>query len=719
VRKALHSTSLLLICPAPEEFQPECPTALSKTRLFKGTYAFRCSGLVNVPPAIHGVPVESIGRSLTRRIQFFAEDEHVPFLLAPLLVRFLWQQYGSIENIVIRYPGVPLERFRTARKLISSGFEAVLLRRDKSAPLVIALARNLRNERLVNHWADCVEQYSRTGEGQRHFDLAVGAQLAEYLCDRIASLRSTGPEQSSPNLDSSLGCKRMPAFIREAVSRLLPESQLLLDDPFENAVPALNAPSSKTKQDHGNLITSLVFLTWSARPDLQTAFDLSTIEGRRGLVDWFLGHAPGELRVTEEFLAPLRAARENVVAAASDDVPIMSTTENSPIYGLRPRTGVNLIGYSRADMGLGEQLRQCAAAFSTTTVPFCVVDFHFGIAASQTNMRFENLTRADNPFNVNLFHINADQMRLVREKLGPEFFRDRYNIGYWAWELSGFPREWRDSIDLMDEIWAPSRFVRNAIAAKTSKPVIWMPLAVEFSRPAERDAELIRERLNLPKRKFLFLFSFDFSSFASRKNFKGCIEAFRRAFPKPDAETGLVLKTIRHPHQTRQYWELLRAVGDDSRIFIVDRVLPQVEMHELMLACDAFVSLHRSEGFGLGIAEAMYLGKPVVATNYSGNTDFTKPDNSCLVPYRLITLEPGDYLFSEGQQWADPDLDAAAECMRRLAADRTYAMCVGRAAAEFIRERHSCEKVGEQYTARLRQIESARISLASPSNSGE
>jgi glycosyltransferase involved in cell wall biosynthesis len=383
---------------------------------------------------------------------------------------------------------------------------------------------------------------------------------------------------------------------------------------------------------------------------------------------------------------------------------------NNPVHS---SFGVNLVGYPRADMGMGELVRQSAAALSTTNVPFCIVDFNFGITASQKNTRYEALIRTDNPFEINLFHINADQMPLVREKRGAEFFRDHYNIGYWAWELSNFPSEWQHSIDLVDEIWAPSRFIRNAIAARTTKPVIWMPLAIEFPRPSERDTERVREKFNLPNRKFLFLFSFDFSSFASRKNFKGCIAAFRRAFPEPNAEAGLVLKTIRHSHQTREYWDLLREVGDDPRVFVIDRILPQAEMRELMAACDSFVSLHRSEGFGLGIAEAMYLGKPVVVTNYSGNTDFTKRDNSCLVDYRLVPVKPNEYLFSEGQVWADPDLTQAAEYLRRLVGDTRYAMQLGRVASKFIREQHSCKKVGERCTARLRQIESGRATLAS------
>jgi glycosyltransferase involved in cell wall biosynthesis len=370
------------------------------------------------------------------------------------------------------------------------------------------------------------------------------------------------------------------------------------------------------------------------------------------------------------------------------------------------QTGVNLVGYPRAEMGMGELLRQSAEALSTTCFRFCIVDFNFGIVASQRDTRYDAFVRPDNPFYVNLFNITADQMRLAWQKLGPQFFHNHYNIGYWTWELSNFPNHWQSAIDLVDEIWAPSRFIRDAIAKKTRKPVVWMPLAVEFPMPAGSIEER-RKRFDLPRDKFLFFFSFDFSSFATRKNFPASIQAFQKAFPDGCDEAGLVIKTIRHSHHKREFWDLLRAVGEDRRIFLIDRLLRQDEMRELMASCDSFVSLHRSEGFGFGMAEAMYLGKPVIATNYSGNLDFTKKDNSCLVDYRLVPVKAGEYLFPEGQVWADPNIDEAAKYMRRLVDDRDYGRRLGKAAADFIRQQHSAKAVGARYLKRLEQIHSA------------
>lgn len=703
------SQSLILIGSAADCAQRELQARAVETKSFESVFAF-CGNASPWPRTqAQIISEDAIGRSVFRRIQFFSDPECIPVLIAPLIVRSLWNTTEA-RGLVIGFPGISLERLSAASEMLTKGCEAVLLRREQETPLLVAISRSVLSERIISHWAAYVEQFSLDLGLASKCDPGLGASVVEHVCDLIASVRDTRNAQPFSHLSVSTGAD-LPAAIRDAVRALLPESQLLAEDPLANSARVLNSASAKVKQDAGNFITSLMFLTWSSRPDLQAAYNLSDPEGRTGLVDWFLSRAAIELEISEEFLAPVRAARQNPPKTPpSPEPPQLTKSVNDS--ALVPRPGVNLIGYPRADMGMGELLRQSAAALSTTNVRFCAVDFTHGITASQQNTRLESLISTSNPYEVNLFHINADQMPLVREKLGPDFFRDRYNIAYWAWELSNFPVEWKNSIDLVDEIWALSRFVRDAIAAQTSKPVLWMPPAVEFPEPSDRDIESVRHQLRLPRDKFLFLFAFDFSSFASRKNFEGCIQAFRSAFPGGNENVGLVLKTIWHRHQQREYWQLLRTVGDDPNVFLVDQVLPQTEMRSLIAASDAFVSLHRSEGFGLGIAEAMYLGKPAIVTNYSGNTDFTNVTNSCLVDYDLIPLKPDDYLFGEGSSWAEPKVEEAAEYMRRVVADPAYAAALGRAASQFIREYHNCRVIGDRQSARLNQVRAARVQLS-------
>lgn len=649
-------------------------------------------------PGVRPTAEDSFTRSLLRRLAFFSDPEDFPYFAAPVILLDLWNN-AKASGAVFAYPRVSVEQLFTARDLLEQGAEAVLLRHDERPPAVLALAHNPRNERLLAHWVDLLDHFSRDPKQREPFDLYLPGKMVEHVCDRIGSIRAPIASVKSPEEKSETDL-----LIRDAVRTILPDFPELIEDPAATAVVCLNAPSGEVVQDPGNLITNFVHFIWSTRSDLQAAFDLSTAEGRKAFVDWLFSRAPVELNLGDEFLNPIRIERETPTERPS--APAVRQPEPIP----EGAAGVNLIGYPRAEMGMGELMRQSAAGFAATDVPFCLVDFNFGLIASQQDARYENLVRADNPYSVNLFHVNADQMLVAREQLAPAFFRNRYNIGYWAWELSGFPDEWLDAIDLVDEIWAPSKFVQEAIAKKTSKPVLWMPLAVELAEPGGKD----RAKFGLPENAFLFLFTFDFSSFADRKNFRGCIEAFQKAFQGESA--GLVVKTIRHPHHQREFWDLLRAIGDDRRIFLIDRVLRRPELHELIAACDSFVSLHRSEGFGLGIAEAMYLGKPVIATNYSGNVDFTKPDNSCLVDYRLMPVKPGEYLFPEGQVWADPDLDQAATYMRRLAEDPDYAHRLGTAAAAFIRREHSSKSTGARYAKRLKQIAAARALLRSITN---
>jgi glycosyltransferase involved in cell wall biosynthesis len=666
-------------------------------------FAFDFSGSAQMPPGVRPVPEDAATSGLLRRLAFFSEPEELPYLAAPVILLGLWKD-GKAESAVFAYPGLSAERVSAARQMIERGCEAVLLRSEDEPPAVIALAHNARNERMLTHWVDLLDHFSSNPKQREPFDRSLPGEMIESVCDCVGSIR-----QPLALVAARKEAERMNGLVRNAVREILPEFPELSADPFGNALRCLNAPSAKVPQDPGNLITNFVHFIWSTRSDLPAAFDLSTSEGRRGFVDWLFSRAPVELDLGDEYLNPIRMERENplLTVAAPKEIAV-----EKPVSASEANTGVNLVGYPRAEMGMGELLRQSAAGFSTTSVPFFLVDFNFGLIASQSDARYEHLVRTDNPYATNLFHINADQMRVAREQLGPEFFRDHYNIGYWAWELSNFPDEWRDAIDLVDEIWAPSRFVQKAISKATTKPVVWMPLPVEFPEPDGQGRH--RERFGLPEDRFLFLFTFDFSSFAARKNFRGCIEAFHTAFPESE-EASLVIKTIRHPHHKREFWDLLRAIGDDRRIFLIDRVLRRPELHELMAACDSFVSLHRSEGFGLGVAEAMYLGKPVIATNYSGNVDFTKPENSCLVDYRLVPVKPGEYLFPEGQVWADPNLDQGAMYMRRLVDDRDYAKQLGAAAAEFIRRQHSTQAAGKRYAQRLKQITSARALLGSTS----
>jgi glycosyltransferase involved in cell wall biosynthesis len=249
----------------------------------------------------------------------------------------------------------------------------------------------------------------------------------------------------------------------------------------------------------------------------------------------------------------------------------------------------------------------------------------------------------------------------------------------------------------VDEIMVSSDFVRRSIQRVTDKPVLLVPLPVGDVP----DSGLQRADFGLDEEAFLFLTSFDFNSFVARKNPIAVIEAFRRAFPDDRSDVQLLVKSSnghRHPEKLR---ELLNAAGNSPRIVIRDEVIDRPDVQALQRCADAYVSMHRAEGFGLGLAECMSLGKPVIATAWSGNLEFMTADNSCLVDYRLVPVNQGEYVHHEGQRWAEPNIDHAAAYMRRLVDDRAFAAAMGARAALDVRERLAPEAVAQRIIDRL------------------
>ena len=349
---------------------------------------------------------------------------------------------------------------------------------------------------------------------------------------------------------------------------------------------------------------------------------------------------------------------------------------------------------------MGEHVRMSAAALEGRSIGWGVINYGQHIPGRQNAETDETRFLSDNRYKCNLFHINADQMLVALLTLGRRFFDGRYNIGYWAWELAHCPVEWEAPMALVDEVWAPSRFIQNAFAERARVPVEYMPLCV--SLPAIPPHS--RASLGLPSDSFLFLFTFDFYSYVERKNPFGVIRAFKNAFRDRHERAALIIKAMNADESSEAWQRLLNLIDGDPRIIVINRTMDRLQVLQLFDACDCFVSLHRSEGFGRGPAEAMYLGKPVIVTNYSGNTDFTLPDNACLVDYRLVPVREDEYVFATGQEWADPDEDHASWHMKTLADDAQLAREIGGRASAFIRDNFGPARIGSLYEDRLRKL---------------
>jgi glycosyltransferase involved in cell wall biosynthesis len=218
-----------------------------------------------------------------------------------------------------------------------------------------------------------------------------------------------------------------------------------------------------------------------------------------------------------------------------------------------------------------------------------------------------------------------------------------------------------------------------------------------------RDSGLQRSDFGLDADKFVFLFTFDFHSFVTRKNPQAIVHAFQQAFPRNRDDVCLVLKSSNGHLYAEQMRELLTLVVGDSRIMLRDEVIEKVHVHALQRCCDAYVSLHRAEGFGLGLAECMSIGKPVIATGWSGNMEFMTESNSCLVEYDLVPVA-GGYPDSDGTCWAEPRIASAADAMRRLADDPERARALGMVARDDIRLRLSPGSAARHLLARVAEV---------------
>lgn len=421
-------------------------------------------------------------------------------------------------------------------------------------------------------------------------------------------------------------------------------------------------------------VETLIYL---ARPDLQSHFDLGTTQGKSDYSHWLLHHG------TQETILNLLQPQQS----------------NSLLSGNAPNTtfGVNLIGYAFGELGIGEDLRMAAFALQAANIPFTIINFRPGDDIRQNDRSVEQWVTDTPTYPVNIVCLTAlEHLRLYAEQ-GEALFKDRYTIGYWPWELQNWPTNWQHCFSLADEVWVSSQHTRQAAEMVSSVPVLTMPMAVALPKVKR----YTRKQWALPATDYLFVFSFDGNSSLARKNPLGVIEAFQNAFPSGQEPVGLVIKCMR-PDVNNPAWQtILKLAAQDGRIHIIDRMLTKPDVLGLYKLCDCFVSLHRAEGFGRGIAEALLLGLDVIATDHGGNVDFCLPGSAYLVPFQPIPVGEKDYVESYGQCWANPDTRVAARIMLNVAGNGRKRKKIVAAA---IQNRFSPHIIGDRYRKRLEYI---------------
>lgn len=383
--------------------------------------------------------------------------------------------------------------------------------------------------------------------------------------------------------------------------------------------------------------------------------------------------------------------------------PKPGSGDNSGIRNINNKStvirGVNISGVLQGEFGMGKSGLSLIKSIEEAGIPYTVnyVD------ELHKNIDHENklTVSPDNKYPVNIMHVNADCSHRFFARVGSSYFENRYNIGCWVWESDRIPEEWYDSFRYYDEIWVPTKFCQDAVSSVSTVPVVRVPISINID---EKPLINIRSKYGISAKDFMFLFVFDFYGSSVRKNPVGLIDAFHMAF-EDNENVVLVLKYINHENFPAQYNEIRSKLSDKNNIKVVERHIKKEDLYSLYKNCDCYVSLHRAEGFGITMAEAMFLNRPVIATGYSGNMDFMNLNNSFLVKYDMVEIGEKEYPpYRKGYFWADPDLDHAAELMRYVYENPEESEERGRKASEDIKKNFSPTAIGEIIKKRLDMI---------------
>jgi len=350
--------------------------------------------------------------------------------------------------------------------------------------------------------------------------------------------------------------------------------------------------------------------------------------------------------------------------------------------------GLNVAGYLHRDTGIGESARLCRRA--------CDRD---GLAVHAIDVDAPGAPGQHVHYGATVFHVNADRTPDVYRRSPELFSAGAWNIGCWHWELGEWPDAWIAAAAPLDEIWAPSTFIQHALSRLVTIPVVHMPHGVEVTDIATCHPT----EFGVPAGRFTFLCMFDVDSVIARKHPEAAVDAFARAFPNPTAQA-LVVKLRGGESDPRDRQALLARLRAVPGVYVVDASLSRARANGLLASCDAIVSLHRGEGFGLVLAEAMSLAKPVIATGWSGNMDFMDETNACPVRYTLVPLAEAHDHYPAGAEWAEPDVDHAAHLMRRIADDAGWRTALGVKARATIGGTFSPAAAGRRYRERVARL---------------
>ncbi len=392
------------------------------------------------------------------------------------------------------------------------------------------------------------------------------------------------------------------------------------------------------------------------------------------------------------------SAEGNFAACYESDAAVFPSSTNA----------VSVIGPFNGASGLSQATRLSAETLKLNGGPVYPVNFDMDNPAptgfSSTHVLDEAITHASP---INLIHLNAEAIPLAFAFLDKKIYENSYNIGYFFWELTALPKCHYLALDLLDEIWVSSEYNREIYAKRTNIPVVNVGMAVE---PAPSVLNGRRADYGLQDNEFVFLTTFDSFSFVQRKNPIAVIRAFQEAFPPTVFDVKLIVKTqnrhkVDDPKQILVWNTIKKICSSDRRIVLINETMDYSDLLRLKSICDGYISLHRSEGWGFGMLEAMQLGVPVIATGHSGNLEFCTPETCLLVDYDLVEPALHEYIFAtDGGRWANPHISHAAQHMQTLYSQRHVGDRMAARAAKFVKSQFSFGAIAKRYASRLDEI---------------
>lgn len=441
-------------------------------------------------------------------------------------------------------------------------------------------------------------------------------------------------------------------------------------------------------------LSSLMSLIYRHRSDLQRQFDLNMEKDRTELWMWWKDHGQPHY-FGREFNRDLS---ETQCAPCTSKPPAVTATLTKTEVATGPDShrgsgDISMIGYPRGEFGLGEDIRLLRQSLKAVKVEPTVVKAPWHITARE--MINEQSVEADAAIfdgEVMFYVMPAFDLLTLVNRFGLHAFNADRKIGFCQWELVKFPEIAKMALELVDEVWCHSEHSATAFRNATDKPVLKVPLPVLVPEISP----VSRHIFDLPEEAFIVFAAFDGASSIARKNPLGAIASFQKAFPRATHDNARLIIKAMNISNDSLWRECLRRAALDQRIIIRNEVMDRMDYYRLLSCCDVVLSLHRAEGFGRLMAEAMAMGIPVIGSAYSGNLDFMNEHNSWLVTGEQVPVFEGDYAFFQGQTWLEPDVDEAVRALQECAQDnekRTRLI----AAARTTMAGYSPQKCGERY----------------------